>query len=347
MKTNKLFTIMLLSVFSAVSAYGQNKDNLMESAVDNLSSWLSTMDTDEMISKIPENGQGNQMICIGSRRYLQFVDFMEAADTSRVLKMLMERYNLLTVNPDSIPDSMSDYYYFIKMAKAYPSFMVLDKEGNMKPGFDIGYNSEERLVALAILSNSIDTTFKAQDIYRLTEKKYNKYQRKKQTAMRYYNMIDAGHHVDVNAGYGLYVLSGNKETDCSSQLVTVDLGFRQDIGPKRRVSLGAGLALDHVFDEPAQTRLSIPIEAEILLVRMYPEIKCRAGVWGGRTFVKEAFRQDYAKYEAGVHTSLFLEFGNFDFSLGYKRGLTDRLTSPDLSGYSNFFTFSLRLRLFD
>jgi hypothetical protein len=102
-----------------------------------------------------------------------------------------------------------------------------------------------------------------------------------------------------------------------------------------------------VFDEPAQTRLSIPLEAEILLVRMYPEIKCRVGVWGGRTFVKEDFRQDYAKYEAGVHTSLFLEFGNFDFSLGYKRGLTDRFTSPDLSGYSNFFTFSLRLRLFD
>ena len=68
MKTHKLFTIMLLSVFSAVSAYGQNKDNLMESAVDNVSSWLSTMDTDEMISKIPENGQGKQIICIGSRR---------------------------------------------------------------------------------------------------------------------------------------------------------------------------------------------------------------------------------------------------------------------------------------
>ena len=338
---------MLLSVFSALSAYGQKQDNLLESAVDNISSWLSTMDTDEMISQIPENGQGNRMICIGSTRYMQYVDFLEAADTSRVLKTLTERYNLLTVDPDSIPDFMSDYYYYIKMAKAYPSFIVLDKKGDMKPGFDIGYNSEERLVALAILTNGIDTALNARDIHRLTEKRFNKNQRKKQTAMRFYSMINAGHHVDVNAGYGLYVLSGNNETDCSSQLVTVDLGLRQDIGPKRRVSLGTGLALDHVFDAPAQTRLGIPLEAEVLLVRMYPEIKCRAGVWGGRTFVKEAFRRDYAKYEAGVHASLFVEFGNFDFSLGYKRGLTDRLTSPALSGYSNSFIFSVRLRLFD
>lgn len=339
MKTNKFTAIILLSLFPFASVNGKEKDNRFAAAIDTVSSWLGTMDTDKLIEMIPENTEGKQMICVGNNKHMQFTDFMEAADTSRVLKTLIDRYNLITVNPDSIPDSLSDYYYFFKLQKAYPYFTVLNSDGDLVSAGDMGYSTPERLVALAMMS--VMEPAKKELVHDEFQKIYNKLQRRLKSLMRYDDMRSKGHHLDFSLGYGLYTLSDN------SGILSADIGFRQDISKNRRVRLCSGIGLDHVFDAAAQTRLSIPLEAELVVKRGYPEFKCRAGVWGGRTFVKQQFSSDYNKYEAGAACSLAAKFGNFDFTLAYKRGLTDRFTASDLTGYSNTLTLSMRLLLFD
>ena len=339
MKTNKFTAIILLSLIPFASVNGKEQDNHFASVIDTISSWLGTMDTDKLIEMIPENAEGKQMICVGSKKHMQFTDFIEAADTSRVLKTLIDRYNLITVNPDSIPDSLSDYYYFFKLQKAYPYFMVLNSDGNLVSAGDMGYSTPERLVALAM--TSVMEPAKKEWVHDEFQKIYNKYQRRLKSRMRYDDMRRKGQHLDFSLGYGLYTLSVN------SGILSADIGFRQDISENRRVRLCSGIGLDHVFDAAAQTRLSIPLETELVVKRGYPQIKCRAGVWGGRTFVKQQFSSDYNKYEAGAVCSLTAQFGSFDFTLGYKRGLTDRFTASDLTGYSNSITLSMRLLLFD
>lgn len=344
MKTNNLTAILLLSLIPFASVNGKEKDNRFAAAIDTVSSWLGTMNTDKLIEMIPENAEGKQMICVGNNKHMQFTDFMEAADTSLVLKTLIDRYHLIIVNPDSIPDSLSDYYYYFKLLRAYPFFTVLNSDGDMVSAGDMGYNTPERLVALAMMS--VMEPAKKDLIHEEFRKRYNKYQRRLKSGMRYYDMMSKGHHLDFSLGYGLYTMSGNSQSG-NSGILSADIGFRQDISENRRVRLCSGIGIDQVFDAAAQTRLSIPLETELIVKRGYPQIKCRAGVWGGRTFVKQQFSSDYNKYEAGAACSLTAQFGNFDFTLGYKRGLTDRFTAPDLTGYSNSITLSIRLLLFD
>lgn len=339
MKTNKFTAIILLSLIPFASVNGKEQDNRFASVIDTVSSWLGTMDTDKLIGMIPENAEGKQMICVGNNKHMQFTDFMEAADTCRVLKTLIERYRLITVNPDSIPDSLSHYYYYFKLQKAYPYFTVLNSDGDMVSAGDMGYSTPERLVALAMMS--VMEPAKKEWVREEFRKIYNKNQRRLKSRMRYDDMRSKGHHLDFSLGYGLYTMSG------SSGILSADIGFRLDISENRRVRLCTGIGIDHVFDAPAQNMLSIPLETELIVKRGYPEIKCRAGVWGGRTFVKQQFKSDYNKYDAGAACSLTAKFGSFDFTLAYKRGLTDRLTASDLTGYSNSLTLSMRLLLFD
>ena len=344
MKTNKFTAILLLSFIPFASVNGKEKDNRFASVIDSVSSWLGTMDTDKLIEMIPENAEGKQMICVGNKKHMQFTDFIEAADTSRVLKTLIDRYNLITVNPDSIPDSLSNYYYYFKLLRADPVCTVLNSDGDMVSAGDMGYSTPERLVALAMMS--VMEPAKKEWVHEEFRKRYNKYQRRLKSGMRYYDMMNKGHHLDFSLGYGLYTMSGNSQSG-NSGILSADIGFRQDISKNRRVRLCSGIGIDQVFDAAAQTRLSIPLETELVVKRGYPVIKCRAGVWGGRTFVKQQFSSDYNKYEAGAACSLTAQFGSFDFTLGYKRGLTDRFTASDLIGYSNSLTLSMRLLLFD
>ena len=346
MKTNKFTAIILLSLISFTSVSAKEKQNQFSGALDTISSWLGTLDTEKLIEMIPDNSHGNQMICVGSNKHMQFTDFIEAADTSKVLKTLIDRYNLITVTPDSIPDSLSDYYYYFKMVKAYPFFTVLNSNGDLISGGDLGYSTPERLVALVMLSEADLKPAGKEEIRQEFRKIYNKNQRKLNSSMSFYDMMSKGRHVDVSVGYGLYTLSGKSQTG-NYGILSADIGFRQDISDNHKVRICTGIGLDHVFDAPAQTRLSIPFETELVVSKGYPQIKCRAGIWGGRTFVKQQFSSDYIKYEAGAACSLIARFGSFDFSLGYKRGLTDRLTSSDLTGYSNSFTLSIRLMFFD
>lgn len=346
MKTNKLTAIVLLLLVSFISAKGQNQQNSFSGALYNISSWLGTLDTEQLIEKIPQNSQGKQMICVGSSKYMQFTDFIEAADTSDVLKTLIDRYSLKSVNPDSIPDSLSDYYYYFKLQPAYPFFTVINKDGDLVSAGTIGYNTPEELIALTILSESDFPTANSEDVRETYRKLYNKYQRRLNFRMRSDNMMEKGHHLDFSVGYGLYAMSGNGRYG-NSGILSADIGFRQDISNNRKVRLCTGLAVDHVFDATGQTRLSIPLETELTVKSGYPQIKCRAGLWGGRTFVKQQFRNDYSRYEAGAACSLMAKFGNFDLSLGYKRGFTNLLTAPGSNGYSNSLTLSIRLELFD
>ena len=346
MKTNKLTAIVLLLLVSFISVKGQKQQNSFSEALDNISSWLGTLDTEQLMEKIPHNSQGKQMICVGSNKYMQYIDFIEAADTSDVLKTLIDRYCLITVNPDSIPHSLSDYYYYFKLQPAYPFFTVINKDGDLVSAGSIGYSTPEELVALTILSESDIPPANSKDVRETYRKIYNKYQRRLNFVMRSNKMRSKGHHLDFSVGYGLYVMSGNSRTG-NSGILSADIGFRQDISENHRVRLCTGIGIDHVFDAPAQNMLSIPLETELIVKRGYPEIKCRAGVWGGRTFVKQQFSSDYNKYEAGAACSLTAKFGSFDFTLGYKRGLTDRFNASDLTGYSNSFTLSMRLLLFD
>lgn len=344
MKTNKLTAILLLSLIPFASVNGKEIDNRFAAAIDTISSWLGSMDTQKLIETIPENTYGKQMICVGSQKHMQFTDFIEAADTSLVLKTLIDRYNLITVNPDFIPDSLSDYYYYFKLQPAYPFFTVLNSDGDLVSAGETGYSTPERLVALAMMS--VMEPAKKEWVHDEFQKIYNKYQRKIKSRMRYDYMMSKGHHVDASLGYGLYTLSGNSRAG-NSGILSADIGFRQDISENRKVRLCTGICIDHVFDAPAQTMLSIPLETELIVKRGYPQIKCRAGVWGRRTFVKQQFSSDYNKYDAGAACSLTAKFGSFDFTLGYKRGLTDRFTASDLTGYSNSITLSIRLLLFD
>lgn len=346
MKTYKLTAIFLLSVISFTSVNGQKQQNSFSGALDNISSWLGTLDTEQLIEKIPDNSQGKQMICVGSSKYMQFTDFIEAADTSDVLKTLIDRYSLITVNPDSIPDSLSDYYYYFKLQSAYPFFTVINKDGDLVSAGSIGYSTPEELIALTILSESDIQPSKSEDVRETFRKLYNKYQRRLNFLMRSNEMRSKGHHLDFSLGYGLYTMSGNSRTG-NSGILSADIGFRQDISENRRVRLCTGIGIDHVFNVPAQSMLSIPLETELIVKSGYPQIKCRAGVWGARTFVKQQFKNDYSRYETGATCSLMAKFGNFDFSLGYKRGFTNLLTAPGVTGYSNSLSFSIRLELFD
>lgn len=339
MKTNKFTAIILLSLIPFASVNGKEQDNRFASVIDTVSSWLGTMDTDKLIGMIPENAEGKQMICVGNNKHMQLTDFMEAADTCRVLKTLIERYRLITVNPDSIPDSLSHYYYYFKLQKAYPYFTVLNSDGDLVSAGDMGYSTPERLVALAMMS--VMEPAKKEWVCEEFRKIYNKNQRRLKSRMRYDGMRSKGHHLDFSLGYGLYTMSG------SSGILSADIGFRQDISENRRVRLCTGIGIDHVFNVPAQSMLSIPLETELIVKSGYPQIKCRAGVWGARTFVKQQFKNDYSRYEAGATCSLMAKFGNFDFSLGYKRGFTNLLTAPGVTGYSNSLSFSIRLELFD
>lgn len=280
------------------------------------------------------------------KKYLQFTDFLEAADTSHVLGSLFDKNKLQIIDPENIPDSFANFQYFIKMLKQFPVFLVLDNEGALLI-FDQGYQNEERLVAMAACACIMPNAKINQDeLLEKTEKKYRKLSKKMESYERWDKMVSNGHHVDFSIGYGLYSLSGNNQNDNSGSL-SADIGFRQGIGENRKVTLGTGIAMDHVFDQSTLTRLDIPIEAEMTLLKGYPMVRCRAGLWGGRIFVKEQYRQDYSKYEAGMQCSLFLEFGNFDFSVGYKHGLTNLLTADGLNGYSNLLAFSVRVRLFE
>ena len=344
MKTNKFTAIVLLSLISFTSVSGKENDNRFAGAIDTISSRLSTLEPEKLIEMIPENAEGKQMICVGSKKHMQFTDFIEAADTSDVLKTLIDRYSLITVNPDSIPDSLSDYYYYFKLQQAYPFFTVLNSDGDLVSAGDIGYSTPERLVALAMMS--VMEPAKKEWVSDEFRKINKKYQRRLQSSMRYDDMRSKGHHFDVSVGYGLYTMSGNSQTGYSGVL-TADIGIRQDISENRNVRICTGIGIDHVFDAPAQTKLSIPLETELIVKRGYPQLKCRAGFWGARTFVKQQFSNDYSKYEAGAACSLIAKFGNFDFTLGYKRGLTDRFTAPEQTGYSNSLTLSIRLLLFD
>ncbi len=344
MKTNKFTAIVLLSLIPFASVNGKEKDNSFTAFIDSVSSWLGTMDAERLIEMIPENAEGKQMICVGSKKHMQFTDFIEAADTSRVLKTLIDRYNLITVNPDSIPDSLSHYYYYFKLPKAYPFFTVLNSDGDLVSNGDIGYSNPERLVALAMMS--VMEPAKKELVHDKCQKIYNKFQRRLKSRITYDYMRRKGHHLDFSLGYGIYTMSGNGRTG-NSGILSADIGFRQDISENRRVRLCTGIGIDHVFDAAAQTMLSIPLETELLVMRSYPEIKCRAGIWGARTFVKQQLGSDYNKYDAGAACSLTANFGSFDFTLEYKRGLTDRFTASDLTGYSNTLTLSMRLLLFD
>ena len=346
MKTSKFIAIILFSLISFTSVSGKEKDYRLEGALDSISSWLGTLDTEKLIEMIPDNADGKQMICVGSNKNMQFTDFIEAADTSKVLKTLIDRYSLITVNPDSIPDSLSYYHYYFKLQPAYPFFTILNSDGDLVSAGETGYSTPERLVALAILSKADMEPANKIWVREEFRKKYNKYQRKLNSFMRYNEMRSKGHHVDISAGYGLYTLSGNSQTG-NSGILSADIGLRQDISKKHKVRLCTGIGIEHVFDSPAQTRLNIPFETELVVLKGYPQIKCRAGIWGGRTFVKHQFSSDYTKYEAGAACSLIAKFGSFDFALGYKRGLTDRFTDTGITGYSNSFILTIRLLLFD
>ena len=346
MKTNNLTALVLLSLISFTPVNAKEKEKSFSGAIDSLSSWLGTMDTEKLIAMIPENSQGKQIICVGSSKYMQYTDFIEAADTSHILKTLIDRYSLITVNPDSIPDSLSYYYHYFKLQPAYPFFTVINSNGDLVSGGETGYNTPERLIALVIMAEADFKPASKELISQECRKIYNRNQKRQNFYMLEQDMISKGHHFDVCVGYGFYTMSGNSQTGCSGVL-TADIGIRQDISKKHNVRICTSIGIDHVFDAPAQTRLSIPLETELIVKEGYPQIKCRAGVWGARTFVKQQFSSDYSKYEAGAACSLIAKFGNFDFTLGYKRGLTDRFPAPGLTGYSNSLTFSIRLQLFN
>jgi len=366
MRKIKFFILTYLFSLSLTPAYGQtdNKEldnfynslysilretdkNITEFTIDTLSTIINAFYSGEdrisLIQQYIDNR--NRIICVGNRNYMQFTDFICAADTSELLRALFNRNRLQIIDPDSIPDSYEKYLYAIKLLKRFPTFFIVDNEGALLTIYS-GYYSPEKLVAAALCAVFIPDGINQDEIFRITQKRYKKHLRRSKSYERWLSMVSAGRHIDVNLGYGLYSLSGNNSQEKSSGMLSADIGFRQDIGEKKRVSLGTGITLEHVFDTNAQTRLSLPLEAELTILRWYPAIKCRAGIWGGRTFVREECRHNYNRYEAGVQCSLFLEFGNFDFSLGYKRGLTDILTAPDLDGYSNSLLFSTRLRLF-
>lgn len=346
MKFNKLITLAFLLCLSMTSAFGK-KEEIGFDPIDSISSFLRMDSENDKISLIQnEISDRNTIVCIGNREYLQFINFVEAVDTSHVLGLLFEKNRLQIIDPDNIPDSFSNFVYYIKMLKYLPSFLVLDNEGALLI-VDQGYQNEERLLAMAVLASMMPNAILNQyELLEKTEKQYKKWSRQSESYERWYKMVSGGHHVDLCIGYGLHSLSGKNENN-NSGVLSADIGFRQGIGKNRRVSLGTGIAMDHVFDQSALTRLDIPIETELTVLNGYPIILCRAGIWGGRVFVKEQYRQDYCKYEAGVQCSMSLNFGNFDFSVGYKRGLTNLLSTDGLNGYSNLLSLSVRLRLFE
>lgn len=308
--------------------------------------------------KLPSNPNGYHVLCFGNDKYMLFQDFMEAADTSASLHSVMDIYSFEIVDPDSIPQTLRPYSFF---SNVYPTFVIINDRGEVL-NFKHGYMDEPDLISFLYRADSIPNIGLS---ISLVEKLYQKSLRKKRSNDRYMNMCIRGRHYDFSVGYNISFLSGeNPFSGNSMGGCSATIGFRQYVSG--RVGIATGLSIDRYGSKSSsngylssinETMLSVPLETEFYLFRRFADVSVRAGVWGGYLISDNINRNanqlpmvssnDLNKWDIGANTALVLQFGSFDFSVGYRRGFIDRFNSDDISGFTNAINFSVRVRYGD
>ncbi len=282
------------------------------------------------------NPRNLKVLCFGNSSHIMFVDFKEALDTSAVLRTAASTYNLENVDPDN----PGEFAIYLPVARAFPCFIALNQSGDYLAKHT-GFDDPNTLM---YFFSKLDTLSSEPYSRESIENLYKKWLKRIKKTERYSNMLTAGRFYDFQAGGGYAFLSGDAVESRSGFAMTAGMSFRQHV-KGTRLFLSAGPALDCLPEK--EYRLRLPVESELFLGRTYPiDWRVRAGGWGGYSFnlPKEA---NMNNLDAGLSASIVAEVGSFDFSIGYIRGLIDRIPAAGTSSFSNMILAGIRLRIGD
>lgn len=297
-------------------------------------------------SAMPNNPDDNTLLYFGNDKYMQCVDFQEAADTSSSLKPMLRTYHMRIVDPDNCTDYYKPYTVF---TDAYPFFLIVDTNGSPICSYK-GYSDENEFREFLLSADSR----KAEHSYSDVVEMFNNYQKKQDNVQRFIDMVTHGRRYDLSVGYlntwlSSDVLFGQKSQNGYS--ITAD--FRQNIS--KRMDIYSGLGFGHtgeVYDktEIVENNLYLPIGTEIFISRMpwglFCDISARLEAWESVN-VKAVDIPDYEKWNTGAAGEIVIESGSFDIHLRYSHGFIPRFASPSQMGYTNSLTLGLRLRYGD
>lgn len=306
-----------------------------------------------------------KMICIGSEKYVQCLQFFNDLDSIAELKSVSDSLSMAVTDPDDPDDPYSEYDYISTVSNTCPTFVFTNPDGDVVAGIAGYYGHEDFMNSLDRLS----TTYALDVPYKEVLHQSEKHRKIIESQKKYDRLVVSGWRIDAGISTNVSFLSGNNPLKNMPRTgYGISVAGRRILNKAGTVSFNVGLSFDSWGGRKRSTerpeyireyllRLPLEIETDLFTVNAagFPlEIKFRAGLWGawipGHTLSVMSLGNgmDMNSWDAGVTAAIALQAGSFDMTFGYSRGFIDQFSGENgFHAYNNAFLIGIAVNIGD